>query len=186
MATPVLVRPIRSVNGIVADAVMEERHNDEMVITDHPVEVGSTISDHAYRLPARLVLVYVWALGSKLNTTRDQAFLKSLYSQFLSLAAGPSGEPGSTSGPTIVQVITGKRIYNQMLIESLDVVTDANSENILELRVGLKELIMAQVSTGVVADQSKQAIPQRTAPTVNMGQKNLVPGTSFNSQKVPQ
>lgn len=176
MSSPVLVRPVRSVNGITADAVVEERHSDEMTITTHPVEVGSSVTDHAYRLPSSLVLIYVWAMGSKQNTTKDISFLKTLYQQFLTLMISA----------TLLQVITGKRVYKNMMIEAVDVVTDYNSENILEMRLSLRELLLANTQTVQVTPAAQQLLPQRTGPTIDQGSKTLQPGVNFNSQQVPK
>lgn len=173
----VLIRTVRNVGGIIADAVLEERHSDEMVMTDHPVEVGSTITDHAYRLPATLVLTYVWSLGSNQNTTKDVDFLKGLYQQFLALMIST----------TLLQVVTGKRIYKNMLIEAIDVVTDHNTENLLEIRLSLRELLFAVTQLATQATPAaQQTIPQRTSSTIQQGQKNLQPGVNFNSQYTPQ
>lgn len=177
MSSPVIIQPlVRNINGIKADAVIEERHSDEMVITSHPVEVGAVINDHAYRLPSSLGLNYTWAMGSKQNTTKDLSFLKSLYQQFRTLMVAA----------TLVTVVTGKRFYQNMLIKTLDVVTDVNSENILELRLGLQEIILANTQTVQITPASQQLLPQRTGPTINQGQKNLQPGTNFNSSRAPQ
>ena len=47
------------------DTVLEERHDDESVITENPVENGSVTSDHAYDLPQELEISCVWSSGSK-------------------------------------------------------------------------------------------------------------------------
>jgi hypothetical protein len=39
----------------IPDATIEEVHNDELEITDHPVEKGTTISDHAFKRPSELI-----------------------------------------------------------------------------------------------------------------------------------
>ena len=176
MSSPVLIRPVRNVGGISADAVMEERHSDSMEITDHPVEVGSSVTDHAYRRPSTLTLTYVWATGSKQNATKDQAFLQTLYQRFLNLMIAA----------TLLQVFTGKRTYKNMMIEDVGVITDKDHENILEMRLELRELLFANTQVVQITPSAQQLIPQRTGPTIDQGQKNLQPGVNFNTQKVPQ
>lgn len=39
----------RSVGGFVANVTVEENHSDELVITDHPIEQGTVVSDHVPR-----------------------------------------------------------------------------------------------------------------------------------------
>lgn len=46
---------------IKAQATIREIHNDELEVTEHPVEVGAMISDHAYKRPAELVLEIAWS-----------------------------------------------------------------------------------------------------------------------------
>lgn len=51
----------RSIGPIVANVTIEERHVDELDITDHPVERGATISDHAFKRPSEVVIRCAWS-----------------------------------------------------------------------------------------------------------------------------
>ena len=44
-----------SMKDIIAQATFEERHIDELEVTDHPVQQGAMISDHAFRRPLSLI-----------------------------------------------------------------------------------------------------------------------------------
>jgi hypothetical protein len=155
---------------ITADAVLTERHHDESEITEHPVEQGSVISDHIFNRPAHLDLTYAWAPGSQYNTSQDPGFLNTLYGQMLQLKANA----------TLFRVVTGKRTYENMAIKSLGVVTDKETENVLDLTIELVEILMALTSSSTISAMSQQSLPQKTAPTVPQGQVNLQPGTNFN------
>lgn len=90
--TPVAITPYRAITGqdlapIIADAVVEENSRDESVMTDQPIEVGSTITDHVYAMPQELDLIYDWSLGGSQNTQKSPSFLKDLYQQVLGLKA---------------------------------------------------------------------------------------------------
>ena len=39
----------RTIMGLFADVTVEEKHKDELKITEHPTEVGAPINDHAYK-----------------------------------------------------------------------------------------------------------------------------------------
>jgi hypothetical protein len=158
------------VGVITADAVLTERHHDESEITHHPVEQGSVISDHVYKLPARLDLSYAWAPASQFNSSNDPGFLNSLYGKMLQLQANV----------TLFRVVTGKRIYENMVIRSLSVVTDKETENVLDLNVELEEILMAVTSSSTISAMSQQSLPQKTAPVIPQGQVNLQPGSNFN------
>lgn len=46
---------------LIPQAVPDEKHIDRLQITRHPVEVGATISDHAFKMPARVVITCLWS-----------------------------------------------------------------------------------------------------------------------------
>lgn len=161
---------------LIADAVVEEEHEDELVITEHPVQVGATISDHAYKLPSRLGLEYGWAMGSPQNATRDPSFLNNIYKQLL----------GLMNSRILCEVNTGKRIYKNMLIQRIIENTNKETENVLLLRVSLQEIIMANTQSVPLTPAAVQALPQKTAPTQNQGFASLLPGSTFNANAVPQ
>lgn len=155
---------------IAADAVLTERHQDVSVITEHPVEQGSVISDHIYALPARLELLYTWSPASKFNTSQDPSFLNSLYSTLLTLKANG----------TLFRVVTGKRTYENMSIEAIAETTDKETENVLTLTLELKEILMAVTSQTTISAMSQQSIPTKTAPIIPQGNVSLINGPNYN------
>ena len=46
----------RAISSFTADVTISEEHVDELTITDHPVEEGAMISDHAFKNPMRVVI----------------------------------------------------------------------------------------------------------------------------------
>ena len=53
---PLLISTQRSFAGIIPHVVLEEAGDDELRITDHPVEIGAAITDHAFKMPVVLHL----------------------------------------------------------------------------------------------------------------------------------
>lgn len=156
---------------IIADAVVEENHDDEAVITEQPVEAGSVVTDHMYKLPAKLELIYAWSEGSSQNATKDISFLKNIYQQLLSLQVARM----------LCTVNTGKRIYQNMVVQRLIEKTDNQNENSLTVRLSLQEIIFAETQIVPISSSASQAIPQKTAPVVNKGSVSLgVGASSFN------
>ena len=51
---PQQIAVIRSMGGLVFDAVFEETHESDLEVTDNPVETGVVVSDHAYMKPLRV------------------------------------------------------------------------------------------------------------------------------------
>src|SRR5579863_3681304 len=78
------------------DTVMEERHDDDSVITENPVEDGSVVNDHAYDLPQDLEVVAVWDPFKQANG--QPGFLETVYQQVLSLK----------QAKILLNVVTGK------------------------------------------------------------------------------
>jgi hypothetical protein len=156
---------------LIADSVIEERSDDESVITENSVENGSVINDHAYDLPQELELTYAWQPASKSPSSapRQPSFLNSMYQQALTLK----------QGKVLLSVVTGKRQYQNMLIKGLAQTTDRDTENILLLRITLRQIIMAVTQTVTFASAADQLSPQTTSPTTNIGTLQLQPAPNF-------
>lgn len=154
--------------SIIADAVVSEHHSDDMNITDHPVEEGVSITDHAYLLPATLTLVYGWAAGS-INTLVQTGLsglvnggLQAMYDKMLRLQRDRS----------LCDVYTGKRYYTDMLIRSLSQETTKETENALMLRVVMRQIIIVKSQTTFPAN-AVQANSQATGAVSDQGTKSV-------------
>ena len=148
MAQLVLVRPNIAYNdlskklyGYFFDAIIREEHTTELVMTKHPVQNGAPISDHAYMLPARLVLEIgvsdVMAGFYKSQFTRGAT--KSI-SAFMILR-----ELQSKIVP--LQVCTRMGIYKNMLICREITPVDNTTANSLKMTVHMEQIFSAAVET---------------------------------------
>lgn len=167
------IRPKRNMAGFIADAVIEERHSDSLVITDHPVEQGATISDHAYKRPAELTLDYEWSAGGGQGSKQD---LSTLYQQLLQLQVDR----------VLFDVVTGKRQYTNMLLETISVDTDFKKEFVLSVRAVCREVLIAKTQFATLSDSAVQLLPQSTGPVVGQGTVSLAPATNYNTGVPPQ
>lgn len=161
----------QSLITLQADIVPQEEHEDEMEITRQPIEQGSVVSDHAYKLPAELELVYGWSLGSAQNTSGDPGYLRNIYSTLLSLQAAA----------TAFTIYTGKRIYKNMLIRGMREATDREHENAMVLHIRFQQALFAVTTALTLTAAAKQALPQKTAPVISQGPVSLLPGANYNS-----
>lgn len=166
--SPVSIKLPRSIGTITFDATVEERHEDQWVMTDQPVEVGSTITDHIYKMPCTLDITAVTAMGSTQNKTQDSSFLKTLYTSLLNL------------GGALLPVQTGKRIYQNMAVRGLRIDTDRRTENVLSVQISLQEILLATTTLVSTTPASSQTMPQKTASTINQGPVNTAPAPNFN------
>ncbi len=192
-----------SVTSVLSDLVIPqiltgyvpilEAHKDDLTITDHPVEQGATITDHAYKLPAMLTLRLGWStsqpsssvsginniltsaaglltgaltlpvLAGFFNSASD-AFVNNIYNTLLTVQANR----------TLITIATARRLYQNMLLQSINLETDEKSEHALIVTATLKQIILVSaqvVSTPV--NSSSNANPQLYNPTQPQGQQNL-------------
>lgn len=168
-----LLQTIVIPRGFGADATVEERGIDELEVTENPVEQGASVTDHAFKKPARLTLRLGYS-NSSTQSLGNPLYVQTVYSLFLLLQAArvPFG------------LITGKRIYTNLLITSLEQTTDEKWENALLLVVGLKEIILVSTQTVSVPSSSVMAAPGINGATQNLGLNALVPGTNANATAI--
>lgn len=231
----------RSIGPLQAQVTIEEKHEDVLEITEHPIEQGASISDHAFKRPVTCTLRVGWSnsptaasgllgslsallnsaiqgqVGNILNraispingsglpvdvaSSLSQGLLaggavafsqltnngagvgtttiQDIYQQLLALQVGvPTTVNGQTvnSGPVLLDIYTGKRVYHDMLIQSITVSTDKQTENSLIATLVCKQVIIVQTQiVSVTADPTDQFFPTATQPTVNNGIKQLTP-----------
>jgi hypothetical protein len=198
---------------IIPDATIEEVHSDEMEITDHPVEQGTTISDHAFSRPAELIVTAGWSdspnnsgvgtqiVGAAANSNAavraviGAAQLANAVGSVVNVLSGNAGgSPSSAAYAFLLDVqrsralftiYTGKRVYKNMLIKSLATTTDAKTENSLIIRIGCRQILMAKTQTVTVPDSSSMKSPQQNGATVNKGTVYPLPSPTYNVNAAP-
>lgn len=173
LLSPVLIRP-RSIAGFVADVTVEERADDEVEITQIPVETGAAITDHAYKRPARLLLRCGWS-NSSFQSGGNPVYDIMIYQAFLLLQA--SLIP--------FQIVTGKRIYNDMLVRRISQTTNESTENSLMLVIECQQIIFVTTQNVTLPPANQMKSPESNAPVNPVGQKVLGPGTGFSSTATP-
>jgi hypothetical protein len=208
----IIIRPTRGIYGIqlpdgsqlpdiIAQATVEEHHNDELEITDHPVEQGAMISDHAYKRPAEVTLRLGWsnspngrgdlvnaalgAITANSPIARAAATLYGLTQAVTGVQAALSGAGVNQIQATYQQLLqlqesralfvlyTGKRVYTNMVCKTLITETDYKNENALMVTMTCKQVILVGAQT-VQLPQATQQDPQATATTVDRGTQNAI------------
>lgn len=158
----VLLKRGRSLAGIIPNVVLEESHTDELTITNHPVERGAAITDHAFKNPAQVTVHYGFGQsGAILNALSGAGDPKTVYQQLLDIQA--SRVP--------FDLVTGKRSYSNMLIATLSETTDVQSENVLIVTATMREILIVDTSVVTLAPSDAQASPEKTAGVENTGTK---------------
>lgn len=192
----------RSLGPLKGYVVFEEIHSDELEITDHPIEQGAKVSDHAYKRPAELTLKVGWS-----NSPMDGGLLSGVkgLANTVSIATGglASNILGTSSNQVAeiyqqllklqesrepFEVFTGKRFYENMLVKSLVVTTDKQSEHILSVTAQLKQVVRVKTTLLVYkqAPIENQKDGKTTASPANSGTKQLVPANGVNKPAASQ
>lgn len=157
-------RSIKSSLGTFSAYItIEEHHHDELVITDHPVEQGAQISDHAYKKPAEVTITIGWTNSSiaAVTSLKFGNYSSYVYERLLDLQKKRE----------LFSLSTGKRKYQNMLIQSIDTTTDARTENSFIATLHCREVIVVATATTQLVPAENQAMPQKTAQGTNTGTK---------------
>jgi hypothetical protein len=158
------------------DCVVEEVGTDTLQITEHPVETGATITDHAFKKPREVTLRWSWSDSSPFFHAAQQGIVLQIYNSLLTLQASL----------TPFTLYTGKSAYSSMLLESVKQTTTKDSEFSLQITAICKEIIIVYTTTTSVggtsptASASSMKNPSATAPTTQTGQSTRVPVSNPN------
>lgn len=149
----------RQLGGIFPDVVTEELHNDELMITEQPVEIGAPITDHAWMLPYKVLI----SGGFSNSTAGSEGWVQAAYQELLALQA--SKQPFNIS--------TGKRYYTNMLLRSLTVITNEEAEFALMFRAQCQQIILVSTQSGASSlpanTNGSFPVPQITDNPVSSG-----------------
>jgi hypothetical protein len=181
------------IGGIQVDTTLEEVYEDSLEITEHPVEAGAAITDHSFKRPMEVVLMCGWSDSSSSGASD---FSDVSFNSFSTGSVNPgAGNTGSFSGGSMlasdyvagiysqllqlqesrqpIAIVTGLRLYDNMLIQSLRVRRDQRTQYALNVQAVLRQVIIVSTQTATLAPQANHANPASTADTVNTGQQTL-------------
>lgn len=153
-----------AIGNINIDCSIEESHVDTLTITEHPVEQGADITDHAFLNPPKCTLRAGWSNASDMSEG-DSNYISDIYDALLALQQTRQ----------TFDVITLKRYYPNMLIESLSTTTDDTTSSSLMIIAQLKAIIQVQTQVVTMAPATSQASPQSTAAPVQSGTAQPAP-----------
>ncbi|CAN0620518.1 Bacteriophage protein [Burkholderia multivorans] len=180
----------KKIGSVTIAAIVEEVYSDEVVVTEHPVETGAPVNDHAYKRPSEIVMKCGWSnadyealLGSRVvsfdatgaNSMATGTYIDAIYSQLLQIQ--------SMRKP--IDVVTSRRKYSNMLITGLSTVTDQKTGSALMVTATLKQVIIVSTQATKLPPRANQANPAATAETQNAGAKSAVPATPAPGGSVP-
>lgn len=137
--------------GYFFDAVIREEHVSTLRITEHPVQNGASITDHAYQVPSRLTLEI--GMSDVMDTYIPGQYEggydgKSVYAYQTFKALQMERVPFT--------VVTRLDVYENMLIEQIVSPVDNTTPYGLKCIIMLRQIIMAKVSDTTVKSESPQ------------------------------
>ena len=187
---------------IVAFVTIEESHFDDLVITEHPIQIGAGITDYAYKLPSKVKLKMGWSNSPQPDSGENIA---ALAQNFLAAYGGQIGVGISNlydlglagynlfnSSDVIYQIYqdlvdlqnnlgifdlyTNKRTYNNMMIQSLYTETDSKTINSLPITMECRQVIIVDTLTTKLSADKTSSIYQATNPSnTNVGTSSIKP-----------
>jgi len=136
-----LVYTKTNIGGWFFDAFLKTTHTSKLTITEHPVQTGGSLNDHAFMQPRELVMeigmsdVAMSLVPGQFSQRYSRSVTAFEVLQQLQQLRVP------------IQVHTRLGIYQNMLIETLSAPDDGASYHRLKCTVTLREVLVAQVKT---------------------------------------
>lgn len=155
------------IGTLVPHVTVEEVYRDEVITTDHPVETGAAISDHAFKRPSSIEIRCGWSNG----TARSVSHAAQVYQQMLSVQEQSRKRP--------VDISTPRRLYRNMVLGGIQVQRDEKTDNVLSCSIAAREVIMVTAqSTG--GSDATQADPASTGSITDQGTISTKPGPGYD------
>lgn len=174
-----------SVGEISLDLILTEGHSLNAAVTQHPVQDGSTISDHITILPRNgtlraLVSNFSLAAASsnKAETWQDVYEQGEAAQESLPNRAADTWEKLKelVKRRELVKVVTALEVYEDMALTRVETTRDGDTGDALEIEIDYEQAIRVKLKETKVTAQvqprdMKSTINQKSAVQVNSGQK---------------
>ncbi|MCJ2012668.1 phage baseplate protein [Methylobacterium sp. J-076] len=156
---------------LVPDVTIEAVGLDALAITAYPCEDGAVRSDHSVKLPVRLEMVAGWSD----STAGFSGYIQQIYSRLLALQA--------TRQPFTIS--TSRRLYRNMLLESLTDPISSRTYNAMVPRITFRELQISRTQTSNANTVQPATNPANQSDPANTGavtDRGTVTGTDVSPQ----
>lgn len=157
---------IRSMGGLVFDAVFEETHESELEVTDNPVETGVVVSDHAYMKPVRITLaagVSDTPLAAAANDPFASDAGRSRRAFELLTDLQKKAEP--------FDLQTGLRLYKNMVCTAIRTSQDKDSSGALLFTADLREVLVVYTQVVKYPPRKAGATKRQASPIKHKGEQ---------------
>ena len=132
MGAAAFIQGTDSIGYIIPDITLERIGTDRTITTQNPIEVGTPSCDHAYRLPAEILMRVGWS-----NATHQQdGYVQQVYGALIALK----------NSYQLIEVMTAKRSYSNMLIDSCILHDDVTTPYAAMCTISCKEILITSGS----------------------------------------
>lgn len=114
-----------SIGPVPLNVLLSEQHTSEVEVTSNPIETGAEVNDHAYVKPKKVEM----EIADKNAAATFNALVEFQEKR----------EPFS--------LVTGFRVYENMLITEIDATRDAKYGKVLKATVRCREVILVETAT---------------------------------------
>jgi hypothetical protein len=173
------------------DAAIHETHDYTNTITDFPVEKGFSISDHVFKVPERLTMEgfvtnspipYSVSNVAEIYTSGNR--IATAFEALLDLAGYDSSGQDftvltSVKLPVVLRIVTGLRVYSNMVITHLSFPRDISTGESLRFTCELRRMTVV-ASEKVLINNSSELngkapnTPKQATPKVPKGKQTPV------------
>ena len=126
------------------DAMVEETHSSSVALTDYPIEDGSSISDHITMKPDQVSIQGVVSNSPIYLFNADFFVLNRVFTAYEVLYIFQKSR-------YLLSIVTGLRVYNNMIIESLKISRNAQNGQALEFTADAKRATIVQSQIGTIS-----------------------------------
>jgi len=148
------------IDGIEIDATLSEGHDYSNSITSYPIEKGSDITDHVKQTPEEYTIEAITSntpikfisesikgviSGIDLNKRKQDTFTTLLGYAGYSLPKQKGVELNKVSDPVLLTIVTGLRVYNDMIISSISFPIGINTGDALNYTIKFKKVTFLTV-----------------------------------------
>lgn len=159
-----------SIDDITLDAVVSENHTSALQVTEHPVEAGANISDHARQMPDVVTLDIALSNTTKLGEhTPGRAI--DIYEKLRLLQTNAE----------LVTVVTTLRVYENMILENLSVPRTVKDAGGLRCTASLRQVRVVQNKTSIV-EVTREPIAKKKVSDGKKAAKNAVDGAQKEAE----
>lgn len=132
---------------LIFDAIFSTQHDTSLNITEHPIQTGADITDHAYEESARLT----FDIGM---SDVMQSFISGQFADNNSRSVSAYKKLRELQKQRLpITVVTRLGTYNNMMVETISTTDDNKTTYGLRATVTLKEIFVVNVTTVKISER---------------------------------